>query len=124
MSYYKKNLTAFIARKKHVMLSAKLRVAYIIAEAYSSFSHNNPNSSANEENVVNPPRNPDIKKYLTLSETVQCRVIISVNRPITKDPTTLTNKIGSGMPKSMFGNSFPMAIRDIAPNAPPRPMKM
>lgn len=113
-----------MARKKHVILKAKLRVAYIIAEAYSFFSHNNPNSSANEENVVNPPRNPEIKKHLTLYETVQCIVIISVNRPITKHPRTLTNKIGRGMPQSIFGNSFAMAIRDIAPNAPPRPIKI
>lgn len=113
-----------MAIKKQIILKAKLRVAYAIADVYSFFSHSCPNSSANEENVVNPPRNPEIKKYLTLSETEQCKVIISVNRPITKHPRTLTNRIGSGMPQSMFGNNFPIAIRDIAPNAPPRPMNI
>lgn len=75
------------------------------------------------ENVVNPPKNPEINKYLIFSEGDQCNAIISVNNPIRKQPTIFTNIMGKGIPPmTVLGNIFPIATRAIAPIAPPNPI--
>lgn len=83
-----------------------------------------PNSAENAEKVVNPPKNPDIQKYFTLSDGDQCKDTIAVNRPMMKHPRTLINNVGIGILNMVVGNSLLRNKRVIDPNAPPNPVAM
>jgi len=86
-----------------------------------SFSNSEPNSKAKDENVVKPPRNPGIRKYLMLSAADQCKFINSDNIPIVKHPKRLIIIICNGIPITDEGKIVDKATRNIEPNAPPRP---
>ena len=109
--------------KKKIKLNEKLNTKYKKAIEIWFFSISNPNSSANDENVVKPPSSPEIRKYLKLSELGQY-VNSSLIIPIKKQPSIFINKIWKGILNIVKGTILPNVTLKMAPKAPPNPIKM
>lgn len=99
-----------------------LTPVYIRALANCPFCIKVKFSPVKDENVVNPPQNPAIKKIRKLGEIISVFAVIPIIKPMSKLPKMFTVKVPIGIDKKCnLTFSFCTINRVTLPIKPPNP---
>ena len=101
--------------------SNTLAAEYITASGHEPESMSPSVSSANDENVVNPPQNPTFSNKSSLESSEECLAKTAAMHPIINAPSTFMNNVFTGHEKDSFIGIFPIKYLRMLPKIPPIP---